>query len=1197
MSKHKASTPQVNNLLSQHDVDQLRESRVTDPLLIQQAGLRTITDPILAEAAVGRPVPVPVLAFPNMGINGSANFTVLKPANPRILGSGKPCKYEHPSKEVCARSAPYFATPALDGPKAWADIDRPIYITEGQKKALALAQLGLLTVGLHGVWHFMEPVPEESEATQRYLVTELVAILQPNRDVYICYDGGDTTSHTGVIHSEARLAKMLRAEGVNVRLVRVPFMKGGPKVGIDDHLVSFVTDEEATAEVTRLCEEAPRADPVHRVQAVDDTPDPLKSAAGLMEDLSFIASLHECDETTKGQACMLLRKYKIAKKTIEEAIKSFRGKITPDAEAKKRAGVFGNPNRPVISWHPSETGKTCLEVEEQIAALDPTVFQRGGNIVFVRFSGLKVSVHQAKPAAFSRRLTDLFGFESVSDDGGKPIGPPPAVVNGVLEQCEWHNINSLKGVMHTPIFRANGTMADQPGFDKETGYYYAPSMEYLPVVAEPSLEDAQESLDRLIDVFIDMPHVSHADKIVPVANILTVLARSAIDGPVPAFIYSASVQGSGKCLGLGTPVLMYDGRTVPVQDVKEGDLLMGPDSTPRRVMSTTTGSGELYRVVPVKGDPWVCNDVHVLTLTDSSSGRIFDEDLPTYLARGEGSKTRCMLFTPEPGIDFQAAASDLPVDPYFLGVWYGDGSKSRRGYCNNLNGVVITKPDEEILTVCSEQAVVWGLCVTPVVQDGKCPGWRLTTGVEGRPNPLLNALTKLYATGKHLPHEYLTASRASRQAMLAGLLDTDGSLSGGCYDIIQKERGFAEGICFLARSLGKRATLRAKKVKLPGWEEARTYWRVSLSGDFTDLPMRIPRKIASSRKQIKHVNRTGFRVNPVGIGPYAGFTLDGDGRFLLGDFTVTHNTLQTQIVSLIATGHYVSALGFPSSDDEMEKRMCAAAREGSSLLLLDNVAKGRAFGGPAIDKVLTALGGVKFRLLGVNETPEYTWTTVLMATGNQFTWQGDGTERRILVSRIESPLEKPDRRPLDNYKHPERADVLPLYVRTNRAQLVRDAFTILRAYVVAGKPAVEGAMGGFDAWSKLVRNAICWVGGPDADVLKARPREDDVGDASEAAEIILIHFMAEMGEATASNIQHALFSESGKKNPDLDDAREALEVLTGVNHGSPSPKQVAAALGKLRGKVRDGMVVRHIKPVTNGRQPTWKATSSVLRAV
>ena len=69
------------------------------------------------------------------------------------------------------------------------------------------------------------------------------------------------------------------------------------------------------------------------------------------------------------------------------------------------------------------------------------------------------------------------------------------------------------------------------------------------------------------------------------------------------------------------------------------------------------------------------------------------------------------------------------------------------------------------------------------------------------------------------------------------------------------------------------------------------YWRVSISGETHRIPCRIPRKQAKPRLQKKNHLRTGFRTRDLGHKQYYGFTLDGDGRYLLDDFTVTHNTV------------------------------------------------------------------------------------------------------------------------------------------------------------------------------------------------------------------------------------------------------------------------------------------------------------------
>lgn len=77
--------------------------------------------------------------------------------------------------------------------------------------------------------------------------------------------------------------------------------------------------------------------------------------------------------------------------------------------------------------------------------------------------------------------------------------------------------------------------------------------------------------------------------------------------------------GAGKCLGHGTPVLLADGSIVPVQDIRAGDALMGPDGKPRTVLSVATGREMLYRVTPNKGDPYVVNASHILSLRKTIS--------------------------------------------------------------------------------------------------------------------------------------------------------------------------------------------------------------------------------------------------------------------------------------------------------------------------------------------------------------------------------------------------------------------------------------------------------------------------------------------------------------------------------------------------------------------------------------------------
>ncbi len=73
-------------------------------------------------------------------------------------------------------------------------------------------------------------------------------------------------------------------------------------------------------------------------------------------------------------------------------------------------------------------------------------------------------------------------------------------------------------------------------------------------------------------------------------------------------------NGSGKCLGKSTPVMLASGEIVPVEKISVGDLLMGDNGTPRTVLSTHIGRGKLYKISPTNGGAWICNDQHILTL-------------------------------------------------------------------------------------------------------------------------------------------------------------------------------------------------------------------------------------------------------------------------------------------------------------------------------------------------------------------------------------------------------------------------------------------------------------------------------------------------------------------------------------------------------------------------------------------------------
>ncbi|MBE3093834.1 MAG: hypothetical protein IMZ52_02300 [Actinobacteria bacterium] len=365
------------------------------------------------------------------------------------------------------------------------------------------------------------------------------------------------------------------------------------------------------------------------------------------------------------------------------------------------------------------------------------------------------------------------------------------------------------------------------------------------------------------------------------------------NGKIPMYIWGA--PGIGKCLEKGTTVLMYNGIIKLVEDINVGDELMGVDSTPRKVLTITSGKDKLYEVMPVKGESFSTNEHHILSLKRSyhwnryhsikKGGEILNISVKDYIKKSNHFKHQHKLY--RVGVDFPF--QKVILDPYFLGIWLGDG---------NSRTPSITTQDKEIVEFLTQFAESENLKVHVDVNktDSKTNSYRITTGVMGKKTnrPLNTVLEKLRSLNlilnKHIPQEYKINSQEVRLQLLAGLIDTDGHLQCNCFIYTSVNEKLADDVLFLARSLGFAAYKKTGIARLKSRNYETEVFDITISGDIIRIPTKITRRKAHKRKQKKDVLVTGVNVKEKGIGEYFGFTLDKDGLFLLGDFTVTHNS-------------------------------------------------------------------------------------------------------------------------------------------------------------------------------------------------------------------------------------------------------------------------------------------------------------------
>ena len=357
------------------------------------------------------------------------------------------------------------------------------------------------------------------------------------------------------------------------------------------------------------------------------------------------------------------------------------------------------------------------------------------------------------------------------------------------------------------------------------------------------------------------------------------------------------------CHAKDHPILMYDGTVRKVQDISVGDIIMGADSTPRHVLALARGREPMARITPIKGEPFVVNMNHILSLVSTNEGKgdftcyqkggeITNITVREYLTKSKSWRHLRKLYRVP--VNF-SIPKNLPIPPHILGLLLGDGIMT--------NAIGLTSAEEELGDEFSRYAESIGCSVRVAENDRNVPTYYAVVA-KGAKNPLFEILHQLGLRGhcahnKFIPKEYLTASRSDRLQLLAGLLDSDGFFDGHCLEITTQSRELAGDIVFLARSLGFMANCHEKycacQTGAGGW-----YYRVHISGDLSPIPCRRKRHVFHVHQQKKNVLRTGFSVEILSEDDFYGFELDGDHLYVDGNFVVHHNTGKSLVLAQIA---------------------------------------------------------------------------------------------------------------------------------------------------------------------------------------------------------------------------------------------------------------------------------------------------------
>lgn len=314
-------------------------------------------------------------------------------------------------------------------------------------------------------------------------------------------------------------------------------------------------------------------------------------------------------------------------------------------------------------------------------------------------------------------------------------------------------------------------------------------------------------------------------------------------------------------------VILASGELYPKSNLHPGMTLLGADAKPQELKGMKTRKILAFEVQPQKETPFLLGfDQRILAFSK------YQEPL---LLRAMDVRDCSKNFLKNFGLakatlDFPK--QELPLDPYFLGLLLGDG-------CFRKSTICLTTPDTEIIQALYQTAAQhqWPVRVERLPRN-LSDGYYFKKSPKNTPS-LKQILASLglfrhKSTTKFIPKNYVYADRTSREALLAGLLDTDGSLRGFSYDYQTSSLQLAEDVAFLARSLGL-LVVEGKSLKTRG-----IVARLYLHGDFSQIPLRIQRKISHPRR--KPFQAT-FKLKPVGLQEILYLDIES---YLQGDFTI-----------------------------------------------------------------------------------------------------------------------------------------------------------------------------------------------------------------------------------------------------------------------------------------------------------------------
>lgn len=332
---------------------------------------------------------------------------------------------------------------------------------------------------------------------------------------------------------------------------------------------------------------APDVSPVitaHDWDEADASPEILANAKAYLAAMPAAVSGQGGHPTTFRAAVAMVRGFGLSRRQALDVLMSdYNPRCLPpwteDEMRHKIEDAHANSTRPWGYLRNRPTIRLGVDlfrvVNDAVAALAQarTLYQTTGKLVrVVRVEEAEEGRTQASagtplicplpPNALHEHLTEIARWEAFDNRSQTwvPREPSKNAVLALADRMEWPGVPPIAGITEVPVMRNDGTVLDRPGYDPQTGYLYLSQGAFEPIAEWPSQVDAKAALADLAQVWQDFPFKGEADRFVPIAALLTLVARPAITGNVPLFAIDAPLKGTGKTLVIDAVSTIATGR-------------------------------------------------------------------------------------------------------------------------------------------------------------------------------------------------------------------------------------------------------------------------------------------------------------------------------------------------------------------------------------------------------------------------------------------------------------------------------------------------------------------------------------------------------------------------------------------------------------------------------------------------------------